>query len=89
MWNRADVRDRSESKTYAILDRSRTMGADDAGPIISVYVGEKGFSQAHKAAKKMKHARIVELKGSKRQWQVGDHINGLTDIEHEKNSRWL
>jgi hypothetical protein len=88
MWKRPEISTHSDRKTYAILDRSRTMGATDAGPVVSIHVGEKGFAQAHKAPKKMKHARIVELKG-KRQWQVGDHINGLVDIEHEKNSRWL
>jgi hypothetical protein len=76
------------AKTYALIDQSRAMGDCDVGAIVSLFTGEKGFGQAQKAAKKIKHPRVVQLIG-KHQWRAGDHVNGKVDIEHERNARWL
>lgn len=73
--------------TYAVLDQSRRLIEDDAGPITSIHRGQKAFEKAHKATKKLKHARVVKLKGS-RNWQLGDHINSRSEIEHEHTARF-
>jgi hypothetical protein len=78
----------SGPKTFAVIDVSRAMGQHDIGPLVSIHTGQKASAQANKAAKKIQHARVLELKPH-RDWQVGDHINGRIDVVHQRNARWL
>ncbi len=79
----SDVRSPSEPKTLAVLDVSRSIGKGDPGPVISTH---KGLTAATKAAKKVKHSRVVQLRNL---LKVGDHPNPMSDIVQEKNARWL
>jgi hypothetical protein len=57
----------------------------DCGPVVSLH---KSQSAARKAAEKVKHSRVLQLKNS-RDWKVGDRANGRTDILWNScQSRW-
>ena len=84
----SDVRSPSEPKSFAVIDTSRSIGKGDPGPVLSIH---KGQTAATKAAKRIKHSRVVELRNL---LKVGDHPNALSDLSSswrvpEKNSRWL
>ena len=79
----SDVRSPSEPKTYPVLDVSRSIGKGDPGALVSIHEGQ---AAATKAAKKVKHSRVVQLKNL---LKVGDHPNALSDLVQERNTRWL
>ena len=67
----------SGTGTLAVLDLSRAIGSDDAGPIVSIDDTE---AKAQKSAKGAKNAMVVELKPY-RTFSIGEHINPLVDIQ--------
>lgn len=80
----SDIRSPAQdSKTFAVLDVSRSIGKGDPGPVISIH---KGQTAATKAAKKIKHSRAVQLRNL---LKVGDHPNPMSDLVQERNTRWL
>jgi hypothetical protein len=70
--------------TYAILHQARRLTPDDAGPVVELFTGQKAFEKATRAAKRVKHSRVVKLRGN-RQFRRGDHINQRCEIEHENH----
>jgi hypothetical protein len=78
----SDVRSPFEP-TYAVIDVSRSIGKGDPGPVVSIHNGQ---APATKAAKKVKHSRVVQLPNL---LKVGDHPNPMSDLVQEKNARWL
>jgi hypothetical protein len=66
----------SGTGTLEVLDISRAIGSDDAGPIVSIHDTE---AKAQKSAKGAKNAMVVELKPY-RTLSIGDHIP-LVDIQ--------
>ena len=79
----ADIRSRTGTGTFAVLDVSRSIGPGDAGAVLSIH---KGQAAAIKAAKGLKHSRVVQLRNS---LKVGDHPNPMSDLVQERNSRWM
>lgn len=61
---------------YAVLDSSKCVDGVDCGPVISLH---KSLTAARKAAAKVKHSRVLQLKAN-RAWAIGDHANGRTDV---------
>jgi hypothetical protein len=79
----ADIRTQSEPATYAVIAVSRSIGKSDPRSVVSVH---KGHAAAIKAAKTIKHSRVVQLKNL---LKVGDHPNPMSDLVQERNTRWL
>jgi hypothetical protein len=77
----------AQGGVYAVLDLTRRLTADDAGPVVALFSGQKAFEKASKAAKRIKHSRVVRLKGN-RQFRQGDHINCRSEIEFEHTARF-
>jgi hypothetical protein len=69
---------------YAVLDSSKCVDCIDCGPVLSLH---KSLTAARKAAAKVKHGRVLQLKTS-RAWEVGDHANGRTDLIFSNTARF-
>src|ERR1700730_2425026 len=61
---------------FAVLDSSKCIDSVDCGPVISLH---KTQAAARRASSKVKHSRVLQLK-TNREWSVGDHANGRTDV---------
>jgi len=62
---------------FAVLDSSKSVDSTDCGMIVSLY---KSITAARKAAAKVKHSRVLQLKTQRRDWVVGDHVDGKTQV---------
>jgi hypothetical protein len=83
MMTLVDARDTKDGKkTYAVIDVSRSIGQGDPGAVVSIHEGQ---AAATKAAKKVKHSRVVQLRNL---LKVGDHPNPRSDLIFDRNARW-
>jgi hypothetical protein len=71
------------AKIFAVLDSSKSTCATDVGAIVSLH---KTHAAASKAATKVKHGRVLQLKNH-RQWVTSEHCSGPSDIIWA-NARW-
>jgi hypothetical protein len=71
------------AKVFAVLDNSKSTCATDVGAIVSLH---KTHPAASKAAAKVKHGRVLQLKNN-RTWAASEHCSGPTDIIWA-NPRW-
>jgi hypothetical protein len=74
---------RPPEKVFAVLDSSKSTCATDVGAILSLHKSAQG---ARKAADKVKHSRVLQLKNN-REWCPGEHCSSVTDIIWA-NPRW-
>jgi hypothetical protein len=74
---------KAPEKIFAVLDSSKSTCAVDVGMIVSMH---KTHASASKAAAKVKHSRVLQLK-TNREFHVGEHANGPSDVIWA-NARW-
>jgi len=74
---------RTNGRTHHCTDVSRSIGQGDPGSVLSIHEGQ---AAATKAAKRIKHSRVVQLKNL---LKIGDHPNPMSDLVQERNTRWL
>ena len=70
---------------FAVLDSSKSVDSTDCGMIVSLY---KSITAARKAATKVKHSRVLQLKTQRRDWAVGDHVDGKTQVIFSNTARF-